>query len=181
MYLRRRRVDTTPSALVGRGFLAIRDGTRHDRSVRSTHVLGIGLALVLAGCGGEAPPRRDRPLIVGRDMPVPEASAKVIRFAEAQVGKRYCWGGTGPNCFDCSGLVQAAWRAGGVRLPRTSGAQGRALREVPISEVQPGDILWWPHHVGLYVGNATMIDAYHSGAGVVRRPAAMPKRVLRVR
>lgn len=107
-------------------------------------------------------------------------SAAAIGFAQAQVGKRYCWGGTGPTCFDCSGLVQAAWRWGGIALPRTSDAQGRALVDVPIHDVRPGDVLWWPGHVGLYVGEGQMIDAYHSRAGVVRRPAAIPVRVLRV-
>lgn len=111
---------------------------------------------------------------------VDERVARALGFAHAQVGKRYCWGGTGPRCFDCSGLVQAAWRWGGVKLPRTSSAQGRALREVPLDQVRPGDILWWPRHVGLYIGGGQMIDAYHSRAGVVRRPAVVPERVLRV-
>lgn len=96
------------------------------------------------------------------------------------MGKRYCWGGTGPDCFDCSGLVGAAWRHGGVALPRTSERQGDALIEVPIGDVRPGDILWWHGHVGLYVGDGEMVDAYHSGAGVVRRRAVVPERVLRV-
>jgi cell wall-associated NlpC family hydrolase len=113
---------------------------------------------------------------VGSD---PSTSA-ALGFAHAQVGKRYCWGGTGPDCFDCSGLVQAAWRSAGVSLPRTSDAQGRVLADVPFDRIRPGDILWWRHHVGLYVGNGEMIDAYHSRAGVVRRRAVAPQRVLRV-
>jgi cell wall-associated NlpC family hydrolase len=108
------------------------------------------------------------------------STTAVLGFAHAQVGKRYCWGGTGPDCFDCSGFVQAAWRYGGVSLPRTADAQGRVLVDVPFDQVQPGDILWWRHHVGLYIGNGEMIDAYHSRAGVVRRRAAVPQRVLRV-
>ncbi|AKU94570.1 putative secreted protein [Labilithrix luteola] len=145
-------------------------------------VTALGLSLAFLGCGGgysraprayvTPPPRMYAPLD-------PRTSA-VIGFAEAQVGKRYCWGGNGPKCFDCSGLVQAAWRWGGIALPRTSDAQGRALFEVPIEDVRAGDILWWRGHVGLYVGNGEMIDAYHSGAGVVRRRAVVPERVLRV-
>jgi cell wall-associated NlpC family hydrolase len=77
--------------------------------------------------------------------------------------------------------VQAAWSWGGAKLPRTSDAQGRALASVPPEEVRPGDILWWSHgHVGLYIGGGEMIDAYHSRAGVVRRRAPRPERVLRV-
>src|SRR4051812_9932523 len=82
----------------------------------------------------------------------PPGAAAAIAFAEAQVGKRYCWGGSGPSCFDCSGLVQAAWRVGGLDLPRTSTGQGRVLSEVPFSDLRPGDILWWRGHVGIYVG-----------------------------
>ena len=116
------------------------------------------------------------------DVLAPHDPARVaIAFAEAQLGKRYCWGGTGPNCFDCSGLVQSAWHAAGARLPRTTDAQARALVAVPLYDVRPGDIFWWGHgHVGLYVGNGVIIDAYHSGAGVVRRRAPRPDRVLRV-
>lgn len=143
--------------------------------------------LVLASCllaiGCAAGSRRSDPIAWPRPSAEGEVSARTlaaIHFAEAQVGKRYCWGGTGPDCFDCSGLVQAAWRWGGVKLPRTSDAQGRALAEVPLEHTRPGDILWWRGHVGLYVGGGLMVDAYHAGAGVVRRPAAIPERVLRV-
>ncbi len=136
-------------------------------------------ATALSGCSSYAPPAPSSslpPPATGHDA----RTSAVIAFAEAQVGKRYCWGGTGPSCFDCSGLVQSAWRSGGVSLPRTSTAQGHVLPEVPPNQMRPGDILWWPTHVGLYIGNGEMIDAYHSGAGVVRRRAAMPARVLRV-
>jgi len=140
--------------------------------------------MVALGCGTTRRPAEPSswpaPSSTPSEAEVDPAALAAIRFAEAQVGKRYCWGGTGPSCFDCSGLVQAAWRWAGVKLPRTSAAQGRALVEVPFEDVRPGDILWWPGHVGLYVGGGEMIDAYHSRAGVVRRPAAVPERVLRV-
>jgi len=161
-------------AIVGRRWM-----NRHDRPVRIARFAPIVLVGFM-GCGGEAAVPLEHPLASTHDANVSPATARVIGFAEAQVGKRYCWGGTGPDCFDCSGLVQAAWRSAGHRLPRTSGEQGKALADVPINDVRPGDILWWPHHVGIYVGNAQMIDAYHSGAGVVRRKAVVPKRVLRV-
>lgn len=134
-------------------------------------------------CGSAAPPPRRAPAgwpHRANDGLATPRSAAAVTFAYAQVGKRYCWGGAGPECFDCSGLVQSAWRRGGVLLPRTSDAQGRALLEVDPSDVRPGDILWWPGHVGLYVGGGAMIDAYQSSTGVVRRPAAYPERVLRV-
>lgn len=144
-------------------------------------VLGLTLALLSLGCARATyvPP----PTFPDPPPPPPNGNpaATAIAFAEAQLGKRYCWGGNGPNCFDCSGLVQSAWRAAGARLPRTTDAQARALISVPIWDVRPGDIFWWSHgHVGIYVGNGTIIDAYHSGAGVVRRRAPRPERVLRV-
>jgi cell wall-associated NlpC family hydrolase len=150
-------------------------------SMTARPLFALVLAAAAAGCASprtlpssSAWPATDSPAGSG-----PRAQA-ALDFARAQVGKRYCWGGTGPSCFDCSGLVQAAWRSAGVKLPRTSADQGRALAEVRLDDVQPGDILWWPHHVGLYAGDGEMIDAYHSGAGVVRRRAAVPERVLRV-
>ena len=172
---------------------------RDDPGVRAASLLGLTISLCVLGCGHTAPsgietvqshayvPRQPLPPITFPEGPAyasePSmmASATAIAFAEAQLGKRYCWGGTGPSCFDCSGLVQSAWRAAGARLPRTTDDQARALVSVPLSEVRPGDIFWWSHgHVGLYVGNGTIIDAYHSGAGVVRRRAPMPDLVLRV-
>lgn len=107
-------------------------------------------------------------------------SATVVGFASQQVGKRYCWGGVGPSCFDCSGLVQAAWRTAGVSLPRTSEDQAKALVSVPREASRPGDILWWPGHVGIYIGGGFMIDAVGAKWGVKRRPAKPPDRVLRV-
>ena len=107
------------------------------------------------------------------------AGEEVVAFAAAQIGHRYCWGGTGPQCFDCSGLVQSAWGSVGVRLPRTSGAMGAALEEVPLDEVRAGDILWWPGHVGIYAGGGWSIEALDSRHGVVRRPASNPYRALR--
>jgi cell wall-associated NlpC family hydrolase len=79
----------------------------------------------------------------------------VVAFAAAQVGRRYCWGGEGPDCFDCSGLVQTAWAKVGVRVPRTSSAMGEALEDVPLEQVRAGDILWWPGHVAIYAGSGS--------------------------
>lgn len=142
----------------------------------------VAFASTLLGCGAAGAPRTPPPDWPPRahDAPADPWSAAAIGFAQAQIGKRYCWGGTGPHCFDCSGLVQAAWRYGGFRLPRDSEAQARALVEVPPEDVRPGDILWWPGHVALYVGGGAMIEAQGDRAGVIRRRARYPSRVLRV-
>ncbi len=91
----------------------------------------------------------------------------------------YCWGGTGPSCFDCSGLVQQAWRSVGVWVPRTTGDIARELPEVSLEDVRAGDILWWPGHVGIYAGSGWVVDALDHTHGVVRRPAMTPYRAFR--
>jgi peptidoglycan DL-endopeptidase CwlO len=115
----------------------------------------------------------------GREPPATASGRAVVAFAAAQVGRRYCWGGAGPSCFDCSGLVGRAWASVGVKLPRTSTAIADELPEVPVADVRPGDILWWPGHVGLYAGGGWVIEALDSKDGVVRRPAREPRRAFR--
>ncbi|CAM5692018.1 hypothetical protein SVIOM342S_02828 [Streptomyces violaceorubidus] len=76
---------------------------------------------------------------------------------------------TGPHAFDCSGLTQAAYRAAGVCLPRTTYAQIDAGRRVPRSELRPGDLVFFYSgisHVGIYVGNGRMIHAPNPSAPV---------------
>jgi cell wall-associated NlpC family hydrolase len=75
--------------------------------------------------------------------------------------------------------VQRAWRFAGVHLPRTADAIASELTPVPLGEVRGGDILWWPGHVGIYAGNGWMVDALDTPHGVVRRPAANPRRAFR--
>jgi cell wall-associated NlpC family hydrolase len=72
-----------------------------------------------------------------------------------------------------------AWMQAGVRLPRTADDVARALPEVPLTAVRPGDILWWPGHVGLYAGNGWAIEALNAKSGVVMRRAMTPRRVFR--
>lgn len=96
----------------------------------------------------------------------------VIAFLKAQVGDAYVMGGTGPNSWDCSGLVQAAFRQVGVDLPRVSGAQSTAGTPVSLSNLQVGDILYWgsagsAYHVGVYIGNGQYLDAANPSKGVV--------------
>jgi cell wall-associated NlpC family hydrolase len=93
------------------------------------------------------------------------------RAAMALQGRPYCWGGTGPDCYDCSGLTYTAWRAAGLTIPRTSDLQHEKLRAVGLHELVPGDILWRPGHVGLYVGNGWAIHAPGTGK-VVQYQAA---------
>ncbi|MFF3857566.1 C40 family peptidase [Micromonospora sp. NPDC002575] len=112
----------------------------------------------------------------------------VIAFLKAQLGDAYVMGATGPNAWDCSSLVQAAFRQVGVDLPRVSQDQSMAGVEVGTSNLQVGDILYWggkgsAYHVGVYVGNGQYLDAANPSKGVVIQdlsgyPASGAVRVL---
>jgi cell wall-associated NlpC family hydrolase/outer membrane murein-binding lipoprotein Lpp len=97
---------------------------------------------------------------------------KAVAFAYAQLGKPYVWGATGPDSYDCSGLVQAAWSAAGVSIPRTTYEQWAALPHIASSSIQPGDLLFYEAegHVAIYVGGGYIIDAPTTGLDVEKIP-----------
>ncbi|CAM5648100.1 C40 family peptidase OS=Streptomyces tendae OX=1932 GN=GUR47_17845 PE=3 SV=1 [Streptomyces tendae] len=103
------------------------------------------------------------------------SAAAVVSFVQAQVGKAYVSGATGPSAYDCSGLVQAAFKQVGISLPRVSQAQSTAGTQVGLDSLQPGDILYWggagsAYHVGVYVGGGMFVGAQNSSTGVVEKP-----------
>jgi cell wall-associated NlpC family hydrolase len=94
------------------------------------------------------------------------SGAAAVRFAMAQVGKPYCYGGEGPGCFDCSGLTMRAWAQAGVSLPHSSSAQYGVGRHVSAGELQPGDLVFYYSpisHVSIYIGNGQRVSATHTG------------------
>jgi cell wall-associated NlpC family hydrolase len=98
---------------------------------------------------------------------------KAIAFARDQLGDPYVWGATGPDSWDCSGLTQAAYRAAGVTLPRTTGEQVNVGSRVSESNLQPGDLIFFysdHSHVGIYIGGGEMIHAPHTGTVVKIAP-----------
>ncbi|WP_239103254.1 C40 family peptidase [Microbispora corallina] len=94
---------------------------------------------------------------------------RAVSAAESHIGAPYRWGATGPRAFDCSGLVQYAWRKAGVRLPRTTWSiRGAVKKKVAWGHFKPGDLIFSSGggHVGMYVGHGKMIHAPHTGARV---------------
>lgn len=105
------------------------------------------------------------------DMPEVDASgrAKVaIDFALGQLGDPYVYGGTGPDGWDCSGLMMKAWAAAGVSLPRVVGAQMSATTRVPMDALQPGDLVAYGDmsHDGMYLGGGKVVHAPRPGKSV---------------
>jgi cell wall-associated NlpC family hydrolase len=118
--------------------------------------------------------------------PLPAGTAgKILSYAEAQLGKPYVFGAAGPDSFDCSGLAMMAYRAAGIAIPRTSQAQWAWGRQVPASQVQPGDLVFFsgsdgtpaaPGHVGIVLDPAahTMINAYTTSFPVEEDTYGLP-------
>ncbi len=124
---------------------------------------GSGNSASLAGLSQAAPP------------PSSPGGAGAVQAAESQIGVPYVWGGESPKGsaspgFDCSGLTAWSWGQVGVGLPHYSGAQMSDSTPVPISDLQPGDLLFYgpggSEHVAMYVGPGTMIEAPFTGASV---------------
>ena len=110
--------------------------------------------------------------------PTGTQAQKAVAFAYAQLGCPYVYGGTGPcqRGYDCSGLAQAAWAAAGVQIPRDSYGQWAALPHVPLSAIEPGDLLVYnaEGHVAIYVGGGYIIDAPQTGMNVQKIPESTP-------
>ncbi|HEV2634252.1 MAG TPA: NlpC/P60 family protein [Actinocrinis sp.] len=112
--------------------------------------------------------------------PPPSVSGRAgvaIAYAESKVGKAmYEVGATGPNYYDCSGLVYAAWRSAGVSLERDSMEQWASLPHISESELEPGDLVFYypgssgPGHVAMYIGGGKIVQALHQGAPVMVSP-----------
>lgn len=130
-------------------------------------------------------------------IPAPAQAATVaVAFALRQLGKPYQWGAAGPDAYDCSGLVFAAYSAAGIAIARTTFGWRQDGPQVPLTQIQPGDLLFSagsdgtpasPGHVVMYIGGGLIIQAPHAGqdvqtdpldlTGVVAatRPAALPR------
>jgi cell wall-associated NlpC family hydrolase len=104
------------------------------------------------------------------NLPPPSgAAATAVHAAEAQLNKPYQFAAAGPDSFDCSGLTMYAWGQAGVSMAHFAATQYTEFPHVPINQLSPGDLVFYGspiHHVGMFVGNGTMIEAPHTGAFV---------------
>ncbi|MGC0143679.1 C40 family peptidase [Pseudactinotalea sp. Z1732] len=91
--------------------------------------------------------------------PASGSGSAVVNLARRYTGTPYVYGGSTPAGFDCSGFTAYVYAQFGVSLPRSSSAQRNAGRVVSASEARPGDLVWWPGHVGIYTGNGQHIAA----------------------
>ncbi|MEV4196821.1 NlpC/P60 family protein [Micromonospora globbae] len=97
------------------------------------------------------------------------AAGVAVKFACAQIGKPYVWGADGPDSYDCSGLVLAAWAKAGVSLPHNAAQQRRVTKTVSRGDLRPGDLVFYYsdlHHVGMYVGGGWVVHASQAGVPV---------------
>jgi cell wall-associated NlpC family hydrolase len=94
------------------------------------------------------------------------AAQTAVNAALSKLGSAYVWGATGPSTFDCSGLMQWAYKQAGITLPRTSSAQAGFGTPVSRDQLQPGDLVAYyspVSHIGMYIGDGKMVHAPTSG------------------
>ncbi len=94
------------------------------------------------------------------------AAGTVVSFGLAQVGKRYVYATSGPNTYDCSGLVSAAYARVGIKLPHQSEQIAARGKRVPSGQWLPGDVIHTPGHVAIYIGGGKMVEASNPSTGV---------------
>ena len=102
-------------------------------------------------------------------QPASGSASSAVDFALSQVGDAYVYGAAGPSAWDCSGLTMGAWGAAGVSLPHSSTMQSGMGTAVSVSDLQPGDLIFYyspVSHVGIYVGNGQLVHAPNPSSSV---------------
>ena len=109
---------------------------------------------------------RSEAVPLGPSVAPSQAAQIAVNTALAQRGKPYVWAAAGPGSFDCSGLMLYAYRAAGISLPHSSAEQARMGRPVSMSQLAPGDLVFYYSpisHVGMYIGNGQIVNAPTAG------------------
>ncbi|MCU1686121.1 MAG: hypothetical protein JWQ81_6860 [Amycolatopsis sp.] len=134
----------------------------------ATLVQNLGQVVDAVGCGQG----------LGAALPPSKVAASAIQFALSQLGKPYIWGATGPDSYDCSGLMLRAYGAAGITLDRVSQDQYKDGAMLPVRTAQPGDLLFLAndpsnpatiHHVMMYLGGNKVVEAQQTGVPVHTR------------
>ncbi|QBJ98502.1 NlpC/P60 family protein [Rhodococcus sp. ABRD24] len=157
---------------------------KNDRLTRTTRGLLIG-AVAVGALAIPVAPAMAQPFTAPsgggssiQATPVASSTGQAAaNAAQSKVGSPYVWGATGPNSFDCSGLVQWAYKQAGKSVPRTSYDQAASGTPVAKSNLQPGDVVafYGADHVGIYIGNGSVVHAPTEGENVKVSPVdAMP-------
>src|SRR5664280_2046534 len=130
-----------------------------------------------SGLADDAPPVEAGPEFAAwsaRHAPSVQAGIAVAAALSRQ-GLPYVWGAVGPDSFDCSGLMLWAWQQAGIEIPRNSAAQADTLPNIPLDQLQPGDLVTFyspVSHVGMYVGNGLVLHASMPGVPITVVPLA---------
>ena len=114
----------------------------------------------------EAPAQTNEPAYTA----APSTTGSVVDIARQYVGYPYVYGAAGPTAFDCSGFTSFVFAQIGISLPRVDSAQLGAGVQISAAEAQPGDLVWWPGHIGIYTGNGNHIAARNPADGVAEGP-----------
>ncbi|KAE8764828.1 C40 family peptidase [Georgenia thermotolerans] len=139
-------------------------------AVRAPRVVAVERPAAAASRSGERPAlaaalATEAPARQAAPAPLASASA-VVNYARQFVGTPYVYGGVTPAGFDCSGFTQYVFAHVGISLPRSSSDQRYAGTVVSAAEARPGDLVWWPGHVGIYTGGGNHIAARQPGTAL---------------
>jgi cell wall-associated NlpC family hydrolase len=132
--------------------------------LRARRLAALAIVALMAAC---APFQRETP-----GGPAVNPGSDALLAAQSRVGAPYRYGGSGPDAFDCSGLVAYAYQQAGITMPRTAAQQYALARPVPRSELRPGDLVFFRlsgrevSHVGIYAGDGQFVHAPQTGGQV---------------
>ena len=173
------RLLSGPIAVVARPTAWLRQGSRRVELSYGTRLplagpLSPQVVVVLpGGRSGQLPRAAVRTYSAPGQIPKPTGTT-IVSSARKFLGVRYLWGGTAAFGFDCSGLIELAFRANGVLIPRDADAQARAGKPVARASQRPGDLIFYGrthvHHAALYAGAGRMIEAPNSASSVRLAP-----------
>jgi cell wall-associated NlpC family hydrolase len=145
----------------------------------SAAIMGAAVAATAGPAMASTPaPATTLPAVSAAPVTGSSVGATALRYAQTQLGKPYVWGATGPNAYDCSGLVQWSFKQAGRMLPRTAAQQSLVGTPVSRDQLQPGDLVFFytpVSHVAIYVGDGKILHASTAGQPVkISSMAGMP-------